>query len=525
MSLGINLHQIVRSVIPTLHPDETVLLVQSTGSVNVRGRVTPQYAPVVAVGAQIQSLGNDDLQAMESEARTKISRKAYLFSTTPNEIIPQGIIRTLKRGGDLLWRPDGSWWLVSAMMEDFSGSGWVCVQLTEQIEVPEEVKKAIDDYRNAYTSLTDVAEYLFEAQYDTLDYANAYQHFKGTYPVVLAGCTSVRCGDVFARNFDWQYSESADFVVHTPRKNGLNATLGVASTISGLDNAFVKSRAYSESYALVPFFLVDGINEHGLAISTHVAPNEKGNNAVVHSLGKQEVELCTLMLPRYVLDHFSSAYEAATWLQEHASIYHPRDLQMQGYDQHFMLADSENTLVLEFKDGQLYILDVADKPYMTNFHLLGTRFNADGTVLTPATLTATETPTSTNGITPQGSGLERYNMMVEAYPELQETGGIYPFMESLFYTRAYDTNPFAASPRWDTEFVGIDRLTVDSPTADYDAIQEEAGQEYLKRTRDAKTTWQTVHSSIYKIDERQLALCVQEQDEYYTFSLNGAAND
>ena len=525
MSLGINLHQIVRQCIPVLHPDETVLLVQSTGSVNVRGRVTPQYAPVIAVGAQIQSMGNDDLQAMESEARTKISRKAYLFSATPNELIPQGIIRTLKRGGDLIRRADGSWWLVSAMMEDFSASGWVCVQITEQIEVPEEVKKAADDFRNAYTSLTDVADYLFEAQYDTLDYANANAYFKGNIPLAPSACSSIRKGNFFGRNFDWLYSNNADFVVRTPHKNGLNATLGVASSIPGLDNDFVKSRAYNEIYALVPFFLVDGINEHGLVISTHVVPNEKGNNDVVRPVGKSEVEICTLMLPRYILDHFATAYEAATWLQEHATIYHHFNLSILEYDQHFMLADAENTLVLEFKDGQMFILEVNDKPYLTNFHLLDTRFNADGTVLTPATLTATETPTATNGITPNGSGLERYNLIVEQYPRAIELFGIIPVMRALNYTCAYDTNPEYASPRWDTEFVGLNNLTVDSPTADYDAIQEAAGQKYLNRTREAKDTWQTVHSSIYCMDERKLVLRVQEEDTPYTFDLNGAVND
>lgn len=52
-----NLHSLVRGAITTLHPDETVTLRQSTGQQNVRGRITPVYAPAQVVNAQIQSLG------------------------------------------------------------------------------------------------------------------------------------------------------------------------------------------------------------------------------------------------------------------------------------------------------------------------------------------------------------------------------------------------------------------------------------------------------------------------------------
>lgn len=186
-ALGINLHQIVRQCIPALHPDETVLLIQSTGSVNVRGRMTPQYAPVIAVEAQIQSMGNDDLQSMESEARTKISRKAWLFSQTANELIPQGIIRSLQRGGDLLYRTDGSWWLVTAMMEDFSKSGWVSVSIVEQIEVPEEVEEMVADFLKdaLVTAINDaVAAYKSEDE-DEIETLTNDELSKAIYDVLL----------------------------------------------------------------------------------------------------------------------------------------------------------------------------------------------------------------------------------------------------------------------------------------------------------------------------------------------------
>jgi len=146
--LGVNLHQVVRGAIPVLHPDEDVLLIQSLGQTNVRGIVTATFADAVAVKAQIQSMGNDDLRAMNDTWRVEHQRKCYLFSETPAGIIPQTIVRTLERGGDLIRRADGSWWLITGMMEDFSASGWVSVRIVSQVTVPQGAQDKADEYDN-----------------------------------------------------------------------------------------------------------------------------------------------------------------------------------------------------------------------------------------------------------------------------------------------------------------------------------------------------------------------------------------
>ena len=131
-----NLHAIVRGAIPALHPDETVTLRQSVGQRNIRGRIVPVYAPAQTVTAQIQSLGSDDLRHAEAVNLTQRDRKAYLFAPAPTTP-PAGIIRPLSRNGDMIQRDDGSWWLVTAMLEDFTASGWVCVGMVQQLEGPD----------------------------------------------------------------------------------------------------------------------------------------------------------------------------------------------------------------------------------------------------------------------------------------------------------------------------------------------------------------------------------------------------
>lgn len=134
--MPLNLHAIVRGAITPLHPDETVILRQSTGQVNNRGKITPTYAPAQTVTAQIQTLSQNDLTQSESVSTTRVDRKAYLYAAaavTP----PNGMVRGLARTGDYIQRADGSWWLVTAMIEDFTASGWVCVGITQNITGPD----------------------------------------------------------------------------------------------------------------------------------------------------------------------------------------------------------------------------------------------------------------------------------------------------------------------------------------------------------------------------------------------------
>ena len=131
-----NLHAIVRGAIPALHPDETVALRQSIGQQNQRGRIVAVYGPAQTVQAQIQSVGADELQHTQEVDMTKQTRKAYLFAPNP-ALPPQGIVRPLGRNGDFIQRADGTWWLVTALSEDFTASGWVCVTITQEEEGPD----------------------------------------------------------------------------------------------------------------------------------------------------------------------------------------------------------------------------------------------------------------------------------------------------------------------------------------------------------------------------------------------------
>lgn len=131
----LNLHAIVRRPITMLHPDETVVWYRSTGQINVLGRIKPSYAEGVVLQAQIQTLSPDELQQREDASKTEIHVKAYLMAQ--ESAPPAGIIRIEARNGDFIRRADGTWWLITSVLEEFAKSGWESVGLVQQIKDPD----------------------------------------------------------------------------------------------------------------------------------------------------------------------------------------------------------------------------------------------------------------------------------------------------------------------------------------------------------------------------------------------------
>lgn len=147
--MSLNLHAIVRGAISSVNADEQVYLLQSTGNTNVSGRIVATYAGPQLVGAQVQTLSNDDLKIVSETERTERDRKFYLFSDSNNQTTPAAIIRNLGRTGDFIYRPyDSTYWKIYCVAEDFSPVGWVQVLASQQSEVPTALKDLMEDILN-----------------------------------------------------------------------------------------------------------------------------------------------------------------------------------------------------------------------------------------------------------------------------------------------------------------------------------------------------------------------------------------
>ena len=133
---GINLHAVVRSAITAVHPDEDCVLYQSLGQKNVMGVVTTVYAEPQEIKANWQPLDSQTLDHLERMGDTKASEQVFLYSNTTLPV--SGVQRMpISRTGDIIKRWDGTYWLVTSVIEDWSARGWANVGVTEQVTPPD----------------------------------------------------------------------------------------------------------------------------------------------------------------------------------------------------------------------------------------------------------------------------------------------------------------------------------------------------------------------------------------------------
>lgn len=371
---------------------------------------------------------------------------------------------------------------------------------------------------NAFTKLRKRAPFLYEATYDGIDYDYARAYFNTRNPhAPIAGCTAIRSGNLYGRKFDWYYDNGAEFVL---RNRGLlHDSIGVAGIVSALTEQEVMKMRYNEAFKILPFYMLDGINDSGVVCNTNVVPTDKGEPIPTVPEIEQRDSICTIMLPRYILDHFNTAREAVEYVRDYISVYQTASLAAIDYDVHVMVADESETFVMEFVNGEVVITET---DIMTNFHVSGTRFNADGKVYSPKDVPSGHLPSIENLITPHGSGLERYNLCVTEKDSASTEEGMLALLKELDYTHAYKPQ---AEP-WYTEFAGAAlSLTVDSAPSEFDDIRAAATEAYAARDRNTPPTevrtWQSTHTCIYDIANRTMKIYVQEDSEHiYEYELN-----
>lgn len=367
-----------------------------------------------------------------------------------------------------------------------------------------------------YENLLKHDEYLFSANYNVLDYEYAEEYFKSHFPEI-GGCSTIRKGDFLLRHYDWLYSEQATFRINTEHKGNTLASHGIAS-VKGLDKAFVESVMEDieekdlSLFKILPFFMLDGENEAGVTASINVVPQDKGKTSGTVPLVREKDRINVFMLIRYILDRFTSAKKAVRYLKDYVAIYVPETENFH-YECHFLIADRTESYLVEFINNELKFT-LMEKPYITNFHLEGVLLDEETSLVDIST------------VEPFGMGIERYNIITNAYETLENLEDFKTLSKELLYTKSYTEteNPWYTEFTGDYTALGHGVLTVQSDPSEFDWILEHERARFNERSRDPESenfgTWQTVHAVIYDISNRTLYISTQENNKEFTFSLN-----
>lgn len=348
-----------------------------------------------------------------------------------------------------------------------------------------------------------VKDHVYSLKYDDahIDYRYALEFFKQQFPCnPIGACSSMYQNGYFIRNYDWNYDDCVTFIVNKEAGDGRYASMGVAGGITQLTSDFVASKKYNVMYDILPYFLLDGINEMGLTCSVNVVPNgDLGTTSGTH----QDVpgdEISVLMLVSVLLDRFSNAQDAVAWLSSSAKIYAPHNSRVD-QELHILVSDSYDSYVVEFVENEVVIINAH---YMTNFYLYGTEYDEDGHVIE-------------SSVTDYGTGLERYNIIADKLNNVSTKSDARNLARDLKFTLAYtDTNPDTVRYSEFNMNYGepYGDLKVGSPREAYTPILNRVRELYAERDRkgDAKT-WFTSHTSIYDIPMLSVDLYI---DEDYT---------
>lgn len=133
-----NLHNIVRSPIRAVAKDLPCQLYRMTGAQTrlENGTTVPVFAKPIEVLGQWQSLKTDEIQLSDRISAESIVRRVYLYADDDPAMRPWAMWRPLGRSGDLILDDKGNYWLIDAVIEDFTHEGWISVQAVLQEVVP-----------------------------------------------------------------------------------------------------------------------------------------------------------------------------------------------------------------------------------------------------------------------------------------------------------------------------------------------------------------------------------------------------
>lgn len=382
-----------------------------------------------------------------------------------------------------------------------------------------------------------IAPYLHQIEYD--DYREDV-NYETIEEAEAFGCSSVRNGNFYGRNFDYVYNDTPEFIVRVKAnaKTGRHESIAVA-THFGLREQKLLDGKYNKQLELIPNLTMDGINDAGVICSSNVVSLEPNGETGVqipetHPNNKNAKDLHVLFIVRYVLDHASSAKNAVDLLcDENLNIMGNLKKEM---NLHCMIADKDETYVVEFfrKKGSTHNhFDVVweKKENKTQIDQIMTNYYCN------------VNENTANFINYEKFGDERYHILQSGYATANTFDGMFSLMQDVKFSIAYSKTGHTPIPgiieggvwsttEWYSEKIRQDLLALYDKSKSQDEQEGALGEaiKALEATKDAypekkredanPAFWITTHNSTYDISEKLLQVVVQEDYQHkYIFRL------
>ena len=361
---------------------------------------------------------------------------------------------------------------------------------------------------NKKTEVTKVADYLYE--YEADGYGTEAPVIPDNGPAELFSCSSVRNGNFYGRNLDFKINEICEFIVRTrATAERKHASIAVANPVFlDITNEKVSAGLTDEALKSIPWMTMDGINDAGLVCNINVVnKNDIAENAHIHT-NPGKPEIMVMFLVRALLDNCGSVQEAKEFIKDHDIV--PVPARMAGvWDCHFMIADADNTVVVEFTGEKGSEVKFVETNIMTNFY--HHMYEASG-----------EYP-------PHACGVERYEILKANYNSANTMEGMWELLKKVHFTQTYreSTEPFWCSEYYDAipsfEEHPMEYWTKEKVLEQEMPAREVEAYEVFEKTGEYDPKdglWFTTHNSTYDIANRSLWVTIREKyEKRYEFKL------
>ena len=188
------------------------------------------------------------------------------------------------------------------------------------------------------------------------------------------GCSCIKNGNLFGRNFDYFYDKTPYFVTKVNNNGKHFASVGVSHNPKLSNDDILemeKSGKYDSILDTIPSVTTDGINENGVVCAMNVCSKLDAGSSGKPLHDSTDLDMTRSV--RYVLDYARTAQEAVDLLKKKNLYINDEEC---AYAIHLMVADKNQTFVLELYNDDpetehLPSLDIKEKTgneqIMTNF--------------------------------------------------------------------------------------------------------------------------------------------------------------
>ena len=378
-----------------------------------------------------------------------------------------------------------------------------------------------------YSTVKHIAPYLHEITYKDYRYDENWETIKEAEPF---GCSSVRNGNFYGRNFDYVFNDTPEFIVRVKadKKKHRHESIAVATHFGLRENKLLDGK-YDEDLELIPNLTMDGINDAGVICSCNVVsmePNVDGITPETKPNDPNAFKLHCLFIARYVIDNASSAKNAVELLTNNVNIVGDLNGTM---DLHTMIADKNDTYIVEYYKKTTSThnhFDVVarkinpdeERPIMTNYYC-----NYDSI---PGVFKGNKHD--------EKFGNERFEILKKHYADKRDEeyafNDMVDLMKKVKFSQAFEYmhNPVPINAQsgeidlnaeWYSEKLPQSKLLSPEPFEDWEEFShqlDDMKRDYwIHRILDIRNPansafWITTHNSTYDLEEKRLQVIVQE---------------